>query len=414
MTSLNSQKQEEKREQLRKQMLALFSIEDLKDICFDLDIEYEKFEANGKGGMIRELIIFCLRTGQIDTLIEKCKKLRPAIFKLDWTHEDDNEEDHDEEDTSDLTEAEDGYLQAIKYSRERNSSEPSRNKQSEEDNIASPIITNLFTHLTKLSPQNATTQTRCEISKAILLSLKDLAPLEKRQLLILLHEKQLITKNAPIITLRGSDFTDSDLRNIALPFDDLSRINMHNVDLADSDFHNAILNMCILDDANLIGSNLENVDMRRASLRFAFLRHANLTSAQLNTSDLVGADVSYACLSWANLSYTALHGCDLIKTDFSRAVLDRAMMLNTTAKEANFQGASMKHTDLTSSDLSSANLTRADMSDCRLNGAILSGATMVGAIVTFEILNLAILDNETILPSGHKYDPERPLSDQLA
>jgi hypothetical protein len=62
---------------LRKTMGEAFGIEDLKNICADVGIEYEDFPS-GKTSFIRELVAHLKRTKKIDPFIESCQEERPT------------------------------------------------------------------------------------------------------------------------------------------------------------------------------------------------------------------------------------------------------------------------------------------------------------------------------------------------
>ena len=55
------------------------SISDIRDLCFELDIEYENLEDQTLRGSIRELIIKIRKMGQIPRLIDACNKIRPDL-----------------------------------------------------------------------------------------------------------------------------------------------------------------------------------------------------------------------------------------------------------------------------------------------------------------------------------------------
>jgi hypothetical protein len=69
----------ETRQQARLQnfLADYFSEEELKDISFDLGIDYESLPAQGKAGKARVLISRIARTGDLSALVEQCHRLRP-------------------------------------------------------------------------------------------------------------------------------------------------------------------------------------------------------------------------------------------------------------------------------------------------------------------------------------------------
>ncbi len=69
---------------LRKLIDRYFDEEELKTLCFDLNVDYDGLPAKGKGGKARELVTYCERNGILDDLIQECQESRP---KADWKQE---------------------------------------------------------------------------------------------------------------------------------------------------------------------------------------------------------------------------------------------------------------------------------------------------------------------------------------
>lgn len=57
-----------------------FSEGELRDLCFDLKVEYEGLAGEGKDGKVRELVAYLERRGRIPELIAACRDLRPNAF----------------------------------------------------------------------------------------------------------------------------------------------------------------------------------------------------------------------------------------------------------------------------------------------------------------------------------------------
>jgi hypothetical protein len=53
-----------------------FNDSELRDLCFELQIDYENLPGNGKASKARELILFCERQGRTRDLAEACCRLR--------------------------------------------------------------------------------------------------------------------------------------------------------------------------------------------------------------------------------------------------------------------------------------------------------------------------------------------------
>jgi predicted NACHT family NTPase len=62
---------------LRQLLNSHFSESELRDLCFDLELDYEQLPGDRKGDKARELIMYCERHGRIDELVTMCRKLRP-------------------------------------------------------------------------------------------------------------------------------------------------------------------------------------------------------------------------------------------------------------------------------------------------------------------------------------------------
>ncbi len=64
---------------LRDKLSRSFSDEELRNLCFDLGVEYADLAASSKTGKARELVSFMDRTGHLDELIASCHRLRPKV-----------------------------------------------------------------------------------------------------------------------------------------------------------------------------------------------------------------------------------------------------------------------------------------------------------------------------------------------
>ena len=63
---------------LREGLTTYFSNEELKDLCFDLTIDYEEF-GQAKSELARGLVTACQQEGKLPDLIEMCEKKRPKV-----------------------------------------------------------------------------------------------------------------------------------------------------------------------------------------------------------------------------------------------------------------------------------------------------------------------------------------------
>jgi hypothetical protein len=63
--------------ELRKNLVKHFSDSELRDLCFDLVVDYDVLPGVGKGDKARELIAYLERRGRISELVEACRQRRP-------------------------------------------------------------------------------------------------------------------------------------------------------------------------------------------------------------------------------------------------------------------------------------------------------------------------------------------------
>ncbi len=65
--------------EFRAQLVELFGEDDLRDLCFELEIDFENLPGSTKSAKARELFIFCTRRGQLEALRATCARLRPHL-----------------------------------------------------------------------------------------------------------------------------------------------------------------------------------------------------------------------------------------------------------------------------------------------------------------------------------------------
>lgn len=56
-----------------------FNEEEVKDLCYELGVDYEDLPALGKAGKVRELIVYCQKNGRISPLLTACQTARPHV-----------------------------------------------------------------------------------------------------------------------------------------------------------------------------------------------------------------------------------------------------------------------------------------------------------------------------------------------
>ena len=70
--------------ELLERLRQLFSEGEIRDICFELDIDYESLSGSGKGGKSRELINYLSRRERLNDLINNL--LTPGIYLYNRYH----------------------------------------------------------------------------------------------------------------------------------------------------------------------------------------------------------------------------------------------------------------------------------------------------------------------------------------
>jgi formylglycine-generating enzyme required for sulfatase activity len=63
--------------QLRRNLIKHFSEDELRDLCFDLGVDYDILPGLGKGNKARELMTYLERRGRTSELVEECRRQRP-------------------------------------------------------------------------------------------------------------------------------------------------------------------------------------------------------------------------------------------------------------------------------------------------------------------------------------------------
>ena len=63
----------------RKLIATYFSIDEIKEVCFESGIKWENLEHTKLNVFSRELVEFALRSGKIQKVVEVCQEKRPNI-----------------------------------------------------------------------------------------------------------------------------------------------------------------------------------------------------------------------------------------------------------------------------------------------------------------------------------------------
>lgn len=72
------------RVKLRQNIVAFFNDSELRDLCFDMNVDYESLKGENKADKARELVAFCERRQSMPDLVARCQELRP---KVEWEGE---------------------------------------------------------------------------------------------------------------------------------------------------------------------------------------------------------------------------------------------------------------------------------------------------------------------------------------
>jgi hypothetical protein len=67
--------------QLRQLLTERFDNAELRDLCFDLNIDFQNLPGEAKNEKVRELIVHCERHGRTAELWQRCRELRPYLFE---------------------------------------------------------------------------------------------------------------------------------------------------------------------------------------------------------------------------------------------------------------------------------------------------------------------------------------------
>ena len=64
---------------LRKTFVDTFNLTELKNLCFDLDVRYERLAGNNLDDKVRNLLEYCRRYKRLDDLLTECRRVKPDI-----------------------------------------------------------------------------------------------------------------------------------------------------------------------------------------------------------------------------------------------------------------------------------------------------------------------------------------------
>lgn len=409
---------------LRRQMVALFSLGELSTLAFDLSVDWDSLEGGEIISKVQSLILYLARRGRLNDLITLLREGRPGANWPEVPSSGQQKKDENEITPASVREATlQDYLRTMRSLLIHEASE--KHRYSERTLAYFRELTDaVMLRLDKPrlgivirflgSKDLASTITAKEMDftgvNFIGVNLRGIGLNRAR-----LHSARFFQAN-----LRNADLSEANCTNADLSLADLTEANLFGAILDHADLSETILDNADLSGAQLIGANLARASLQGANLRRATLREANLDRAVLDNANLVGADLEkaylpFATLCKANLKGTNLNHAHLGDTDLYMAQLQRAHLANadlggtklrkailTEAKlyGADLSDSSLSDADLSGADLTGADLMRSDLTEAALVGTDLTAANLDGATGwTLDQLERAFIYNTT-MPDG--------------
>ncbi len=157
-------------------------------------------------------------------------------------------------------------------------------------------------------------------------------------------------------TLRGADFSDSNLSGAKFGASILDGANFSHADLEGASFITACL-----DGATFLGAHFKDTAIRESELLRATLAGADLSNSDISGSRFADADLSDCVLAGAKNEYWHIN--------FVRANLTRADLRGLKLENACFQEATLRFANLEGADLELAEFCGADLTDASLKNA---------------------------------------------
>lgn len=324
--------------------------EDLRSLCTDLGLDYDRLPGDTKLLKVNTLLKQYDRKGQLSDLIISLRNKNPEV---PWPETPIMKQPH-------------GYSK-----RNGSKREPRSVLQYHLDKLKRQLMSK---DLLPSQPGSA------EREQARVMTLKTLLRLDrhrKRELVQFLWKSGLINGDEPVINLSGAN-----LSKIDLSWTNLTQANLQNVNLERAD-----LSLANFQEANLSGANLRGT----------------LARAQFLGADLVKADLRESNLAGARLTKANLAGAALRLADLSEALLDHANLVGADLRLANMRAA-----NLSNAYLPWANMRLVNLRDAVLDGADLNSVDLRGSEVFSEQLkNVANLNN-TKLPRNRRFNYRLP------
>lgn len=317
---------------LRRQMTALFNLEELRALAFDLSVDWDVLPGEGKDTKVQSLIMHQARRGRLADLVTLLREERPDAH---WPKPPPS--DQQMEDEGDIVP--DSVRAAA--------------MQEYLHKMTTKVVTKRRTYDENDEDWEEYDQTTLAIAKALTAAI--LLYLDKSRLVVVIRFLGEIGLSGAIVggnlDLSGVELNDANLANASLPGCNLSGANLCEANLS---------------GINLVRANLNRANLHKAYLPYAILREADLRSATLSEAMLERTDLSKANLGKSELVQANLEGANLSYAQFHRAQLSAA----------NLQGANLTDTKMTEADIVGANLSGTNLSGALLNDADLTDANL--------------------------------------
>ena len=183
------------------------------------------------------------------------------------------------------------YLLSLVQKESEENIELDRQRQNTLDTYISQISTLLLEK--KLRTSRAGSEVRGLARTYTRVALRNLDGNRKVGVLQFLSEAELIAKD-PIISLLGTDLTNSDLSNSSMIGTEIKGARLANSVFKDANLSNSNFRGCDFSNSVFDGAKLDGTDLSYAILKGAKLRNLDLTKTNLEWANLEKADLSNA------------------------------------------------------------------------------------------------------------------------
>lgn len=356
---------------LHKGLTTSYSFEELKTVCFSINVDFDDLPGGTKEAKARELLSYLDRRGKLQTLIDYCLKERPnfkwGLTKTDHIHQVEqkpNNPIYQQLNAAVLIQGENAI------------------------NISGPNAVVLGPNAINI------VQATDEIKR------NELSLAEQYQ--IATHWAENGRKESLYgFNLRGCvlwevDFERADLRMADLSGADLGQANLQKAnltgaDLREANLFNAFLHGAKIDETTQIDKKyrlvMEIIEVAKG------VKNRDLRRIDLNNTILVWGELSGSDLTGADLSGSTLISAKFIKTNLSHANLSECDLGMANLHQCKLTGATLRNANLLQTDLSEADLRGTDLTNAKL----VYGDSTMDSIFPANLLGLKY-NNETIWP----------------